>query len=146
MDIEIKVDEKYAESKLIIYTNKVNEEIKNIIDGISSINQKSLKAYKDEKMYILCQKDIETIYSENSRIFVRCNNELYTIKNRLYELEFLLDKKRFARISNSEIVNFNRVENIDFKILGTLIINFKSGYKSYVSRRYIPKIKNFLEI
>lgn len=146
MDIEIKVDEKYTESKIVIYTNQVNEEITNIIDSISSINQKSLNAYKDDKMYILNQKDIETIYSENGKIFVRCGNELYTIKNRLYELESLLDKKIFARISNSEIVNFNKVENIDFKILGTLIINFKSGNKSYVSRRYIPKIKEFLEI
>lgn len=146
MDIEIKVDEKYTESKIVIYTNKVNEEITNIIDGISSINQKSLKTYKDGKMYILSQKDIETIYSENGKIFVRCNNELYTIKTRLYELESFLDKKIFARISNSEIANFNKVENIDFKILGTLIINFKSGNKSYASRRYIPKIKEFLEI
>ena len=146
MDIEIKVDENCTNPKIVIYTNQVNEEVKNIIDGISSISQKHLKAYKEDKMYILNQKDIETIYSENSKIFIRCDNELYTIKNRLYELEALLDKKTFARISNSEIVNFNKIENIDFRILGTLVINFKSGNKSYVSRRYIPKIKEFLEI
>ena len=58
----------------------------------------------------------------------------------------LLDKKMFVRISNSEIVNFNKVENIDFKIVGTLILNFKSGNKAYASRIYIPKIKEFLEI
>ena len=146
MNIEIKVDEKYNESKIIIYTNKINEEITSIIEGISSINQKSLKAYKDDKIYILNQKDIETIYSENGKVLARCNNELYTLKHRLYELEDLLDKKIFTRISNSEITNFNKVENIDFKVLGTLIINFKSGNKSYDSRRYIPKIKEFLEI
>ena len=146
MNIEIKVDEKYNESKIIIYTNKINEEITSIIEGISSINQKSLKAYKDDKIYILNQKDIETIYSENGKVLARCNNELYTLKHRLYELEDLLDKKIFTRISNSEITNFNKVENIDFKVLGTLIINFKSGNKSYASRRYISKIKEFLEI
>ncbi|MBR0350815.1 MAG: LytTR family transcriptional regulator [Clostridia bacterium] len=146
MDIEIKVDEKYNESKIIIYTNKMDEEITNIIDSISSINQKTLKAVKDDKMYILNQKDIETVYSENGKVYVRSNHELYTIKNRLYELESILDKKCFTRISNSEIVNFNLVENIDFKILGTIVINFISGNKSYASRRYIPKIKEFLEI
>ena len=146
MNIEIKVDEKYNESKIIIYTNKMDEEITNIIDSISSINQKTLKAVKDDKMYILNQKDIETVYSENGKVYVRSNHELYTIKNRLYELESILDKKCFTRISNSEIVNFNLVENIDFKILGTIVINFISGNKSYASRRYIPKIKEFLEI
>lgn len=146
MNIEIKVDEKYTESKDIIYTHKINEEITSIIDSISTINQKTLKAYKDDKIYILNQKDIDTIYSENGKVLVRYNNELYILKNRLYELENILDKKIFSRISNSEIVNFNKVENIDIKILGTLTINFKDGNKSYASRRYIPKIKEFLEI
>ncbi len=146
MDIEVKIDEKYDNPKIVIYTNKVDSEILNIIDGISSINQTFLKAYKDEKMYILHQNEIETIYSENGKIFIRCNNSIYNIKSRLYELELLLDKKMFLRISNSEIVNFNKVENIDFKIVGTLTINFKNGNKAYASRRYIPKIKEFLGI
>ena len=109
MDIEVKIDEKYDNPKIVIYTNKVDSEILNIIDGISSINQTFLKAYKDEKMYILHQNEIETIYSENGKIFIRCNNSIYNIKSRLYELELLLDKKMFLRISNSEIVNFNKV-------------------------------------
>ena len=146
MDIEVKIDEKYDNPKIVIYTNKVDSEISNIIDGISSINQKFLKAYKNEKMYILHQNEIETIYSEHGKIFIRCNNSIYNIKSRLYELELLLDKKMFLRISNSEIINFNKVENIDFKIVGTLTINFKSGNKAYASRRFIPKIKEFLGI
>ena len=147
MEVEIKVDEKYTESKIIIYTNKLDEEVNNIIDGISSINTKKLKAYKDDRIYILNPKeDIEAIYSEKGKVLARCNKEIYTLKNRLYELETILDKKIFTRISNSEIVNFNKVENIDFKIFGTLTINFKSGNKSYASRRYIQRIKEFLEI
>ncbi len=146
MNIEVNVDEKYNEPKIVIYTNKMDKEISNIVDTLSSIKQKIVKSYKDEKMYILKQSEIETIYSENGKVYAKCNDELYTIKNRLYELETLLDKKVFVRISNSEIVNFNMVENIDFKMMGTLILNFKSGNKAYASRRYIPKIKEFLEI
>ncbi len=144
MDIEIKIDEQISEPKIVIYAKQIDKDLSEIIDNISIIDKKTLKAFKDEKMYILNQKDIETIYSENSKIYVRCNNELYTIKNRLYELENMLNKKSFIRISNSEIINFDKVENIDFKILGTLIINFKSGNKAYASRRYIPKLKEFL--
>ena len=146
MDIEVKLDKKYTTPKIIIYTNEVDEEMSVIIDGVLNTNRKKLKVYKDEKMYILNQDEIETIYSESGKIYVRSNNEIYTIKNRLYELEALLDKKIFIRISNSEIVNFNEVKNIDFKIIGTIILNFKSGNKAYVSRRYIPKIKEFLEV
>lgn len=145
MEIEVKVDKNYN-PKIVIYTDEINNEISNIIDEILSINQKILKAFKDEKMYILNQNDIESIYSENGKVYVRHDNSIYLLKHRLYELENLLDKKKFIRISNSEIINFNKVKNIDFKIIGTLVINFKSGNQAYTSRRYIPKIKKFLEM
>lgn len=146
MDIEVKIDETYTTPKILIYTNKIDKDLSIIIDNISNNSYQKIKAYKDDKMYLLNQNDIETIYSENGKIYIRANQELYTTKNRLYELEILLDKKIFIRISNSEIVNFNEIKNIDFKLIGTLILNFKSGNKAYVSRRYIPKIKDFLEI
>ena len=146
MDIELKLDKNYNNPKIIIYTNEINDEISKILDKLSDIDKKNIKAYKDEKLHILNQNEIETIYSENGKIFIRCNNKIYTTKNRLYELELLLDNTIFFRISNSEIVNFNHVKNIDFKISGTLILNLKSGNKSYSSRRYIPKIKKFLNI
>lgn len=146
MDIEIKLDKKYTNPKIIIYAEKLDENLSCIIDNISKLNQQIIKAYKDGKLYILLQNDIETIYSQNGRVYIRCNNELYTVKDRLYKLENMLNNKIFIRISNSEIVNFEKVKNIDFKIIGTLIINFKSGNKAYASRRYIPKIKKILEI
>lgn len=146
MDIEIKVDSNFTKPKIVVYTNEINEQISNIIDSISSIHNGKLMAYKDETLFILNQKEIETIYSENGKVYIRCNNELYIIKHRLYELESILDKKIFVRISNSEIVNFNDVKNIDCSIIGTMILNFKSGNKTYASRRYIPKIKEFLEL
>ncbi len=40
MDIEVKIDEKYDNPKIVIYASKIDTEISNIIDGISSINQK----------------------------------------------------------------------------------------------------------
>ena len=146
MNIEVKIDENYAETKILIYTNKMDEKLSNIIDNISNISKEKLKAYKDEKMYILNQNEIEAIYAEKGKVYLRCNSEVYIVKNRLYELENILNQKIFVRISNSEIVNFDKVRNIDFKIIGTIVLNFKSGNKAYVSRRYITNIKNFLEI
>lgn len=146
IELEVKINENYTIPKIVICANNISKELSDIIDSISSINYKQLKVYKDEKLYILNQNEIETIYSEGGKVFVRCNEEIYTIKNRLYELENLLDKKSFIRISNSEIINFSKVKNIDLKILGTIVLNFESGNKAYASRRYIPKIKEFLEI
>ena len=146
MNIELKIDEKYKNTTLVVYTDKVDEEISNIIDTISNIEKKILKCYREEKLYILEQSKIESIYSEDGKIYVRSDNEIYTVKNRLYELEEMLDKKIFVRISNSEIINMKKVKNIDLKLRGTMLFNFTSGNTAYVSRRYINKIKEYLEI
>ena len=146
MNVEVKIDEKYQTPKIEIYTNKLTNELSNMIDTLYTISNQKLKVYKDYKVYFLAQKDIESIYSEDGKIYVRCNEELYITKERLYELETILDKAIFTRISNSEIANFDKVKNIDFKIVGTMILNFKSGRKTYVSRRYIPKIKELLNL
>lgn len=146
MNIEVKIDKHYTTPQLVVITDKITNEVSALVDKISNITQKTLPTYKDQKLYILNQNEIESIYSENGKVYVRCSNEIYSTKNRLYEIENLLDNNSFIRIYNSEIINFDKVKNIDFKIIGTLVFNFKSGNKSYSSRRYIPKIKKFLGI
>ena len=128
MNIEVNVDKNYTTPKIVIYTNQVDEDVSNIIDSISSIYHKKLKVYKDEKMYILNQNEIETIYSESGKIYVRCNNELYTIKNRLYELETLLDKKIFVRISNSKKENLSFIYRINERFLLLYFLEYSYKY------------------
>ena len=65
---------------------------------------------------------------------------------RLYELENILNKKTFLRISKSEIINISKVKSINTNLIGTIIITFFNGNKTYSSRRYISKIKEFLGI
>ena len=129
MNIEVKIDKNYSTPQVIILSNKMTSEISTIVNKISNITQESLQAYKDHKLYILKRDEIESIYSENGKVYVRCSNEVYSTQNRLYEIENLLDCNSFIRISNSEIINFDKVNYIDFKIIGTLIFNFKNGNK-----------------
>ena len=144
MEIEIKVDKNINEPKIIIQTDKITKEITDIYDKLNGEINKKIKAYKNDKMYLLNEKDIESIYAEDGKVYARYNNEKYLLKSRLYEIENLLDKKTFIRISHSEIINIEKVKNIDFKITGTILFNFYDGNTAYVSRRYIKKIKEFL--
>ena len=83
MNVEVKIDEKYQTPKIEIYTNKLTNELSNMIDTLYTISNQKLKVYKDYKVYFLAQKDIESIYSEDGKIYVRCNEELYITKERL---------------------------------------------------------------
>lgn len=146
MKVEVKLDPNYTETKVEIYTSKINEEIQNLIKQIEVKTENKVIVWKEEKIYILELKEIETIYSNQGKVYVRANNNEYLSKNRLYELEEQIKIDSFIRISNSEIINFNKVESIDASITGTIKINFKSGYVTYASRRNIKKIKEYLNI
>ena len=146
MKIEIQIDEKIDETKVVIYTKEITPEINELFDKLSSKKTNVLKVYKNEEIYLLNCDDIESIYAEDGKIFAKTAKDLYQIKKRLYEIENEVPNEKFVRISNSEIINFDKVDNLNTKLLGTISINLKSGYTTYVSRRYIKSIKEFLGI
>ncbi len=146
MQIEIKVDESCKELKVIIVTGKVTNEVNNVIKRLSEDAPQIILGFRDENATILNEADLYRIYSANSKIFAVTDSGEYTLRVRLYELEQRLDKRSFVRISNSEIVNLNKVKSLDLNFTGTICINFVNGTVSYVSRRYVSKIKQLLGI
>lgn len=146
MKVEVKLDPNYTETTLKIYANEINEEISNLIKKLQAKNNDKIIVCQKEKIYILEIKDIEAIYSNQGKVYIRANNNEYISKNKLYELEEQIKVPSFIRISNSEIINFDKVDNLDVRITGTIKLNFKSGYVTYASRRNIKKIKEYLKI
>ena len=129
-----------------LYDQYKTEDVKKLIEKIRDEENIKLYGYKDEKIFILEENKIESIYSEDKKVFARTeSNEIFEIKKRIYELENILSEK-FVRISNSEIVNFSKVQSLDFKIIGTIVLKFYTDRYTYVSRRYVKKIKEYLNI
>ena len=62
IELEVKINENYTTPKIVICANNISKELSDIIDSISSINNKQLKVYKDEKLYILKHMLQEDIY------------------------------------------------------------------------------------
>ena len=144
MKVEFDVDKKYQDTKIIICTNKITKEVQELVEKLDTTSITKIYGYKNDKIFILEENNIETIYSENKKVFIRYENgDVFESKKRIYELENNLPNK-FVRISNSEIVNFDKVENLDFKIVGTIILNFYTKRHTYVSRRYLKKIIEYL--
>ena len=97
MQVEIKIDDSCIEPKVIIITDKVNDEINDILNTLSS------KTPEEQ-----------------------------------------LTKHSFVRISNSEIINLKKVRNFDLSLSGTICVTLSDGTATYVSRRYVSKIKQVL--
>ena len=101
---------------------------------------------QDVQDYIIKVADILRIFALNQKVYIQTANAEFLIKYRLYEIEDVLRKQKFLRISNSEIVNIRKIADIDLSIIGRVCIRLSGDICVYVSRRYIPKIKKSLGI
>ena len=59
-------------------------------------------------------------------------------------LEEQLREQKFVRISNSELVNVQQIEKLDMSYAGTIQMKMRNGDVTYVSRRFVRKIKEVL--
>ena len=107
----------------------------------------TITGFRQDEAILLEPANIVRIYTANSKVFAQTtDNREYTIRRRLYELEELLDKSMFVRISNSEIVNLKYVSGFDLSLAGTICVRMANGLITYVSRRYVAGIRRVLGI
>lgn len=146
MQVEVKIDSSADEPRAIIVTKKVDEEISQLVRMISNSNNSILTGFDEGNAVILQEDEIYSIYSSSKKVFAVLESEELTMRLRLYELENKLNGRMFARISNSEIVNLKKVERFDLSMTGTICVKMANGRVTYVSRRYVPKIKKILGV
>ena len=146
MQLNIKIDGNYEEPETLITTARMTDEVNRIVNFINQSNAATaiISGFKNDKVELLEQKELIRIYAEEGKIYAKTESDLYQLRLRLYELEERLDDTLFVRISNSEIVNLKKVKNLDLSFVGTICMEWSNGDVSYVSRRYVSKIKRLL--
>lgn len=146
VQIEIKIDGSYTEPKIIILTAAVTDEVNKIVDKLSKETPQIISGSKNEKVEVIEQGDLIRVYANAGKVYAVTDKGEYTIRLRLYEMEERLNYNQFVRISNSEIINLKKVENFDLSFTGTICVKLVNGTTTYVSRRYVSKIKTILGI
>ena len=101
---------------------------------------------KDDIVEVLEPFDIYRIFAAAGKVFAETNHGEYTLRLRLYEMEQRLDSNFFVRISNSDIINLRKVKGFDLSFAGTICVTLSNGTVTYVSRRFVAKIKQLLGI
>lgn len=146
MQVEIKIDSTCKEPKAIVYTDKITDEINALVQKISDETPQVLSGFYNNTLKVLEQSDIIRIYASGGKVYAVTADGEYTLRLRLYELEERLDKNLFVRISNSEIINLKKVKTFDLSFTGTICVALTNNTVTYVSRRYVSKIKQVLGI
>ena len=144
MKIEIKLDENAREPRVIIVTDKVDEKVQALMKRLSEEHPQVVAGFQGDQVRLLSQEEIIRIYASGGKVYARTAAGEFTLRLRLYELEERLDKRIFVRISNSEIVNLRSVKGFDLSYTGTIRVKLSNGESTFVSRRYVSKIKQVL--
>ena len=144
MQVEIKIDPSMTEPKIIVQTASMTDELNDLLRRLSEPEPRFIAGVREGDARLLDRSGILRIYASGGKVLAQTEEGEFSLRQRLYELEPRLRGESFVRISNSEIINLKKVRRFDLSIAGTICVSLSDGSTSYVSRRYIPKIKSVL--
>lgn len=101
---------------------------------------------KDNDHYVVLIEDILFFESIDRYIYLYTKNNKYQIKERLFELEIILDTQKYIRISNSAIINRRSIKKITPQIGSKFVLTMINDSKLVVTRNYYYKFKEFFKI
>lgn len=148
INIETDISKKHEDDiKVKIEASEYTKEVINLIEMIQGLSGSvnTVLGKRDNKITIINIEEVIKFYSDESKSYCRTVKGAFQIKEKLYELEEMLPKKDFIRISNSIIANIKYVDCFDVGVVGDIIVKFKDGSNEYVSKRRISSVMKFLK-
>ena len=145
MDIKTVINERYKETEIHVCKDRTDDEVKNIVETLHSMYDTILTG--TDPVGNRCRirpAEIFSFYAEAQHVVALGKDTRYTMNEKLYQLEKLLESLGFVRISKSEIVNFRKIKALDLGITGTIKVILRNGYETYTSRRNVARIKELL--
>lgn len=143
MKISFWIHEKYEEPEIVICGARKTRELDELRQTISDAVDEKITVFDERDAVRVTQSEIIRFYAGRQRVYAQTKNKTYLVHARLYELEESL-KKQFVRISNSEIVNIQKIRRMDASISGTIHMYLQADIETYVSRRYVSRIRDSL--
>lgn len=146
MQLEVKIDSGYPEPKVIVLTASMTDEVTALLCRLSEQAPQVISGSKDGRIEVMDPEELIRVYASSGKVYAVTEKGKYVLRLRLYEAEQRLSPHRFVRISNSEIINLKKVETFDLSFTGTICVKLCDGAVTYVSRRYVSKIKEILGV
>ena len=129
---------------LEIRCHSVSEEVREIVAFVKS-RQGQLTGIADERQYEISISDIFYIESVDNKAFIYTKSKVYETRQKLYELEEMLSKKHFLRVSKSTLLNLMKVSAIKPALNSRFTAVLQSGEQVVITRKYVPALKKALK-
>ncbi len=147
MQVEVKLDPERKEIGIVILAPAPSPEVEELVRRLEAEQLSPLRGWQEDTLTLLPQSLVVRCYAQDKRVYAAVDGgAVYLLQERLYELEEQLDRHRFVRISNGEIINLDKVTAVDLSLTGTIRMTLGEAGYAYVSRRYVKKIKETLKL
>ncbi len=144
MKVQLHIDPQLDEETAVLHGPEPSSRLLQVQHYIQQLDQSQrLKARQGEERYLVEAQHFYRIYVENRQIIGQTATDTYVLSGPLYKvIEDLPDY--FLKISQSEVVNTQRIDHLHFTPSGSVDIHLTNGAVSYSSRRYLKSIKEAL--
>lgn len=144
MEIQVKIDPTCREPKVLVCTHAMTDEVQAILQALAQAPPQLLPGFREGTLELLEPQDLLRVYAAGGKVFAVTPAGEFQLRLRLYEAEARLDPHLFVRISNSELIHLKKVQSFDLSLTGTIRVKLSDGTVTYVSRRYVSKLKKQL--
>lgn len=142
MRTELVIDPGLKEPEVIIRAAAVTPELNALVCELRQRPGSGvLTAFRGDEAFLLRWSSVLRFFTCGKGVSCQTAQGVYSIRERLYELEEQLEGTRFVRISHSEIINLDHVTGLDLSLSGTIRITLAGGTAVYASRRYVKKLR-----
>lgn len=96
------------------------------------------------RVFVIAAEKIDYIEAQDDYIAIKSDGKTHLKKQRLSDLQALLDPKRFVRVHRSYILNIDRLARLELYAKDSRMAILKDGTKLQVSRSGYDKLKEML--
>ncbi|MBR0426916.1 MAG: LytTR family transcriptional regulator [Clostridia bacterium] len=150
MNIKVRtnISNEYENIEIVINAPEKTTQVLDIENDLLRISSNTIEkviGMQGNDIFIINVSDVITFYSEEKSNFCKTKDGIFKIKEKLYYLEENLLQKSFIRISNSVIVNIDKVKCFNTDIIGSILVKLNDGTEEYVSKRRVSDVMKFLK-
>ena len=141
MKVSFRKNPELQEPEITVSAPVKTPDIERLLQFLSGMDISPLTAYDGDRAIRVSGPDILRFFTDGKTVSVETEEGVFGVRERIYQLEEKYCTGRFVRVSQSEIVNLDKVTAIDLSLTGTVRMQMTSGSSAYVSRRYLRKIR-----
>jgi len=143
LKISIEEISQELEEEILIRCYEVDDEVYEIINKLTT-EDIILLGHQNDSIHRIKLHDIYYFEAVEGKVFIYCRDNVFEVKQKLYELEELCKGKNCFRASKSTILNITKISSVYPTISGRLEAILDNGQRAVISRQYVPVLKNML--